>query len=185
MDWTLLCFFTLPAVHSHLTDVKPSVSAMVGTNATLPCTTSLPLPVSWIFDTGDYRIVFKGNPVLKYAHKYSVQKSSVDRAGSFDLVIHNVEMSDAGNYSCRESGRSVEKQKYTTTLLVEESGAKEKGPQQMQARPVFGAYGGSKVRSVDDNANSMNNSLPQADVAVPTALQLMTIYCVASVTNNI
>ena len=97
--------------------VHKTITAAVGQNVTLPCRTTLPVPVDWYYLPSENE---RGRFVCSAGHLVNGYNSrfALDRrlSGDFSLIIPNVTLEDAGVYVCREdAGLGVE---HRTNLTV-------------------------------------------------------------------
>jgi len=78
-------------------------TAAVGENVTLPCRTTLPVPVDWYYlpsenERGKF-VCSAGHLVNGYNSRFALDRR---RFGDFSLIIPNVTLEDEGVYVCRE-----------------------------------------------------------------------------------
>src|SRR6218665_126183 len=101
----------------HLKGPLNTVSA-VGSNATMKCSS----PSRHCNGTEWLKYIASGNPVTVFNDRGIISSAyrdrySVDNSSGCDLVIKNVELTDAGRFICRSfiSSNSVEKAAYLIT----------------------------------------------------------------------
>lgn len=87
-----------------LLTVKPeNITAYVGDNVTMSCTTSLPEAVDWrrkLPSADRFEIFcFRGHIKAGYGDKFSI---SNPQQGSYRVTVKNVQRSDSGEYRCIE-----------------------------------------------------------------------------------
>lgn len=89
------------AVEGALTDAPTNTLAFVGHSAQLNCSTNLTEPVAWYWlkhgrDQVVSMVYRSGAIQRRFAHKMRV----IARGGEHNLVIDDVQLSDAGVYTC-------------------------------------------------------------------------------------
>ena len=105
--------------------IKPEpVTVFVGENATMLCRSDEVGGINWEFrrisSTKSERICYDGKILDEYTGKYSVDNDSEVHPWTYNLIIHNVNFSDAGEYICFERaglGKST-----SANLTVQEHG---------------------------------------------------------------
>jgi len=87
--------------------IKPeSVEVNVGESATMLCQSDDETPVNWqlqrFSSTERERICYNGVIVKEYTDKFSIHNNGTVKPSAYNLIIHNVNFSDAGEYTCTE-----------------------------------------------------------------------------------
>ena len=83
---------------------------VVGRQVTLPCRTTLPTPVDWLYqkpenETAEY-ICSAGTLLNGFRERFDLDRSAF---GDFSLIIHSVTKADEGVYTCLEdAGQGTE-----------------------------------------------------------------------------
>ena len=106
-----------------LTKPEP-VAVFVGENATVLCQSDEVGGVNWEFrrisSTKSERICYDGKILDEYTGKYSIDSDPGVSPQAYNLIIHNANFSDAGEYTCFEKaglGNST-----SANLTVQEHG---------------------------------------------------------------
>jgi len=83
--------------------VEKSLTAVVGRNITLPCRTTLPIPVDWNYlplsNENGHIICAAGNIHNGYTEHFGLDRNA---PGDYGLIIINVTREDEGVYTCIE-----------------------------------------------------------------------------------
>ena len=87
---------------------KPNPETVtVGSNVTMLCKSDIDVPVNWNWKTSSSpsetkRICYRGVISSDFTHKYSIDTGPTVEQPEYNLIIHNADLSDAGEYTCIE-----------------------------------------------------------------------------------
>ena len=93
------------------------MTAVVGRQVTLPCRTTLPTPVDWLYQKSENEkaeyVCSAGTLLNGFRERFDLDRSTF---GDFSLIIHSVTKADEGVYKCLEDAGQGTEHRITLTV---------------------------------------------------------------------